>query len=339
MKRKIQSPALLLCLALSACSSDPATFITYTQKTAATGTFDVTRDPKPTDALALNYANSVEEIFRARSTGTRYTREASDTALVGLSAFTGAAESLSISASTLSGMGLAGVGILELRKIFDANGRSNAYFEAAERIHGAIKDFRAHNLNDVSETDLSPNGWTLANVVQANIDIVDKILNGHLPSPAALEQASEAMSADGAIPQRAGTIPVNNLPATSLVSTTANPRLQAAAALQVSRVKAASADEVAELRAQIKKDHDQRPKNEIFSGLMTQIDDSLPADQPEKAKAVYTALLKDPVLKAVGLPATIKPEANDIIRFFQSEATDTQKDKLIDAADHQLKKK
>src|SRR4051812_38008487 len=106
MKQILRCASLTVCLVLSACSSDPATFISYSQrKTAAAGKFDATRDPRPTDALALNYANSVEEIFRARSTGSRYTREASDTALAGLSAFTGAAESLSISASTVTGMG------------------------------------------------------------------------------------------------------------------------------------------------------------------------------------------------------------------------------------------
>ena len=207
--------ALALCVGLTACSSDPATFVTYThQKTG--GVFDATRAPQRTDALALNYANSVEGIFRARSTGARYTREGSDTALAGMAAFTGAAETLAISASAVSTMGLASAGILQLRNIFDAKGRSNAYFEAAERIHASIKDYGAHNLNDVSETSLTPNGWTLANVVQANIDIVSKILNGHLPSPEALLQASEPMTVAGARGQRAGTTPVNNIPAGSL---------------------------------------------------------------------------------------------------------------------------
>lgn len=205
---------------VAGCSSDPATFVSYAQKKgAASGTYDATKDAKPTDALALNYANGVEEIFRARSTGARYTREASDTALAGLSAFAGAAETLSISASALSGMGLAGVAILDLRKIFDARGRSTAYFEAAQRIHGAIKDFRAYNLNAVSDEGLSPNGWTLANVVQANIDIVAMILNGNLPPPAILTQASEPMSAEGAYVVNApAKIPPNNIPAAPLVA-------------------------------------------------------------------------------------------------------------------------
>lgn len=204
--------AAAACMLLAACSSDPATFTSYTQRVRAnSGRFDATRDPRPTDALAFNYANSVEEIFRARATGARYTREASDTALAGLSAFSGAAESLEISTSALSAMGLAGVGVLELRKIFDAKGRSTAYLEASERIHSSIAEFRSHNLNNVSEALISPNGWTLANAVQANIDIVSKILNGHLPTPEVLAQATATMTDRGAIPQSAGTTPVNNV--------------------------------------------------------------------------------------------------------------------------------
>lgn len=218
MSKLTRWSALALCLGLAACSSDPATFLTYAhQKTETPGTFDATKAPQRTDALALNYANSVESIFRARSTGARYTREGSDTALVGLAAFTGAAESMTINASSLSAMGLASSGLLQLRNIFDAKGRSNAYFEAAERIHSAIKDYGAHNLNDVSETQLTPNGWTLVNVVQSNIDIVSKILNGHLPSPEALAQASEPMSPRGAFPQPTGATPANNIPTNSLV--------------------------------------------------------------------------------------------------------------------------
>lgn len=207
--------ALILSLLFAACSGDPATFVSYSQKSNP-GAFDPARAPRRTDALALNYANSVEEIFRARSTGARYTREASDTALIGLAAFAGAAKTLDIGAAKLVKMGMASAGILELRTIFDAKGRSTAYFEAAERIHAAIKDFGAHNLNNVSETTLSPNGWTLVNVVQSNIDIVNKILGGHLPSPEALAQAREPMSDKGALPQALGSTPANNIPVSTV---------------------------------------------------------------------------------------------------------------------------
>jgi hypothetical protein len=115
-------------------------------------------------------------------------------------------------------MGLAGAGVLQLRTIFDAKGRSTTYSEAAERIHASIKDFGAHNLNDVSEELISPNGWTLVNVVGANVEIVHKILNGQLPPPELLAQASEPMTAEGATPQRTGSVPINNRPAPSLVT-------------------------------------------------------------------------------------------------------------------------
>src|SRR5271166_3027728 len=102
-------PALAVCLALPACSSDPATFITYTHENGSTtGTLQMAAAPQFTDALALNYANSVESIFRARATGTRYTREASDTALGGLAAFTAAAGTFAYNASTVTGLGIAG---------------------------------------------------------------------------------------------------------------------------------------------------------------------------------------------------------------------------------------
>lgn len=216
--------ALATCLAFVACSSDPATFVTYTQQSrTATGAPPVTAAPRFTDALALNYANSVESIFRAKASGTRYTREASDTALAGLASATVAAGTFAYSASTVTGLGIAAAGIVQLQNIFNARARSTAYFEAATRIHGAIKDYVAFNLNRVSEIALTPNGWTLANVVQSNIDMVDKVLNGHLPTAEELAQATEPMSPDGATPQAPGTIPRNNISRNALLPA-ASPR-------------------------------------------------------------------------------------------------------------------
>ena len=131
----------------------------------------------------------------------------------GLSGFTAAAGTLAYSASTVTGLGMATAGIVQLQHIFNAKGRANAYSEAAVRIHAAIKDFVALNLNHVSETDITPNGWTLANIVQANADMVDKVLNGHLPTPEDLVQANEPMTPRGATPQATGTEPMNNISA------------------------------------------------------------------------------------------------------------------------------
>lgn len=203
---------LALCFVLASCTSDPATFTTYShRKGANTGSVDPTMAPKFTDALALNYANSVESIFRAKATGMRYTREASDTALAGLAAFTGASKALGYGAQTIAGLGLASTAIVQLQHIFDAKGRSVAYSEAAERIHAAIKDYVSYNLNNVSEGSLTPNGWTLANIVQSNVDMVDKVLNGHLPTAEDLVQATEPMSPKGATEQDTGTTPRNNI--------------------------------------------------------------------------------------------------------------------------------
>ena len=214
MTRLLRSTALVLSLALAGCASDPATFTTFTHRDGSPkGAVTAAVAPHYTDALALNYANFVESEFRAQATGARYTREGSNTALAGLSGFTAAAGTLAYSATTVTGLGMASAGIVQLQHIFDAKGRANAYSEAAVRIHAAIKDFVALNLNRVSETDISPNGWTLANIVQANADMVNKVLNGHLPTPEDLVQANEPMTARGATPQATGTVPVNNISA------------------------------------------------------------------------------------------------------------------------------
>jgi hypothetical protein len=206
---------LVLCAALVGCSSDPDTFITYTERVAAApgqSAYQVKRS----DELALQYANGVEQLFRSRSTGARYTREGSDATVLGLGAVSAAGSVFSLGASGLSSLGFAQTGIGSMQKFFKADARSTAYREGAERIHAAIKDFMAHNLNDVSPDKLSPNGWTLANIVQANIDIVSKMINGTLPTAEALAQASEKMTTKGAKPQNAGTTPINNIPAGAL---------------------------------------------------------------------------------------------------------------------------
>lgn len=213
----------VLTLALGSCSANPPTFISYTQQKGISGrkagvAFDPGLAPIRTDALALNYANAIEVMFRATANGAHITRAGSDVGLAGLSGAIGAAETLSIGAAGVSSMGLASGGIVALRAIFDTKGRTTVYSEAAERIHAAIKDYVAHNLNHISEEHLTPNGWTLVNVVQSNIDIVNKILNGQLPKPQMLAQASEAMSVTGATRQTRGGTPVNNIPASSLTS-------------------------------------------------------------------------------------------------------------------------
>ena len=211
--KRLRSSALALALALAGCASDPATFTTFTHRDGQpAGPVSATAAPRYSDALALNYANFVESEFRARASGARHVREGSNTALAGLSGFTAAAGTLAYSASTVTGLGLASGGIVQLQQIFNARARSSAYGEAAVRIHSAIKDYVALNLNHVSETAITPNGWTLANIVQANVDMVDKVLNGHLPTPEDLVQASEPMSVQGATPQPTGSVPVNNIP-------------------------------------------------------------------------------------------------------------------------------
>lgn len=215
---------LVLCAAFVGCSSEPDTFLTYAQRRAA-APGQTAGQLKRSDELALQYANGVEQLFRARSTGARYTREGSDATVLGLGAVTAAGSVFSIGASGLSSLGFAQTGIGSMQKFFKADARSTAYREGAERIHAAIKDFMAYNLNDVSTSELSPNGWTLANIVQANIDIVSKMLSGTLPTAEALAQASEKMTEKGARAQALGTTPINNIPAGALTPLTHQQRV------------------------------------------------------------------------------------------------------------------
>jgi hypothetical protein len=315
---------------LASCSSDPMSFETYTQRATAQGKkVDVQKTPKCTDALAYNYANSVATIFSSRATGSRYARETSDTALKGLDAFAGAAGTLSINAAELGTMGLVGVGLGHLRTIFDAKARSTAYTEAARRIRAAIKDFRAHNLNEISETSLSPNGWTLANIVHANIEIVHDILNGHLVTPEHLEQASERMTREGATPQRVGTKPVNNIESPML--TVPNARLQAAENMPVSRTRMVSAEEFAALKKSLDIVRTRKPLFEEFTQLLSGVNDST------KLTAEGKAAIWPKVVKGAGLEDTIKSDeegrtqvnGNDINQFFQTKASIDQQEALM----------
>lgn len=317
--------ASVLILGLSACSSDPGTFLTYTQqKSKASGNFDPEKIPKRTDALALNYANRVEAMFRANATGARLTREGSDTTLAGLAAITGAAKSLAIGASGLSSMGMASGGIVALRTIFDTKGRATAYGEAAERIHAAIKDYGAYNLNTVSDEYLTPNGWTLANVAQANIDIVNKILNGHLPTPQALEQASEPMSPDGAKPQRTGATPRNNISGSGLTITAMLSRApRAPETISKSEMERLVNERVIREAAKL--------KTIDFVADLRALARSSATD--EEKKAAYREIVKktNPV-------ANVQPAPNDLNAYYQNKATSDETAALRKALQTQLEK-
>lgn len=321
---------LAWCFVFAACSGDPATFVSYGQKYGSGAAFDPSQPPRRTDALALNYANSVEEIFRARSTGARYTREASDTALAGLAAFTAAAKSLDIGTAKLARMGLASAGILELRTIFDAKGRSTAYFEAAERIHRAIKDYGAYNLNNVSSTHLTPNGWTLVNVVQSNIDIVSKILNGHLPTPQDLAQASEAMSPKGAMPQAMGSEPANNIPANYDPAVAARVDRALSRAVRQPDVVSAEAFEA------VKKERDRllanQPEDIDFTSEVLGIQQD-PVLSPAQKEEIFKA-----TVRGAGLAETVKPDASSLATYFQDTASADEKMALRNAFANAKKK-
>jgi hypothetical protein len=177
---------------LTACSSDPPTFITFAQQRyGSVEKSNYKQVPRLTDALAVNYANGVESIFRARATGARYTREASDAVIAGLSALTAAAGALSWGTTTVTALGLGSSGMAAFTGIFNAKARTNAYSDAAKQIHAAVQQYLlSRGLNsDPQDTDslipqngLTATGWALVLTVQTNIDLVDSVLNGHLPS-------------------------------------------------------------------------------------------------------------------------------------------------------------
>ncbi|WP_395739936.1 hypothetical protein [Prosthecobacter sp.] len=329
--------ALLGSLAFSACTM-PGTFVSYSQsQRRKTKEYQgATQDAKLSDALAFNYANSVASIFQARATGGRFTREASDTALAGTAAVTAASQTWSISKHSLGVLGLTGLGIVELRKIFDSKARATAYLEASQRIRYAMKDFRAYNLNAVDEHLLSPNGWTLANVTMANIQIVEMLLAGRLPSPHDLEQASEPMTPEGAVPTlKPGALPPNNIQAASL---TGAPRRSAAEArllasqLELNRMKEVSAAEMAAAKKARDDFNTRLPSLEEFAEGMQRVRDSMTNPTPEEKNKKWAAVIKDANLTgkikgAGGAP----PGFVDIQAYYEKVATPAEQKALSES--------
>lgn len=78
--------------------------------------------------------------------------------------------------------------------------RANAYSDAAAKIHPAIQDYLANYFASSSSSMVSStaipsdkitkNGWALVIAVQASIDMVDKTLNGNLPTAEQVDASS-----------------------------------------------------------------------------------------------------------------------------------------------------
>ncbi|MDI1313798.1 hypothetical protein [Prosthecobacter sp.] len=350
---RFPSLALLGCLFLGACTL-PGTFVSYAQheRKKQNEYQNATQDAELSDALAFNYANSVASIFQARATGGRYTRETSDTALAGLAAFTAASQTWTISKHSLGVMGLTGLGILELRKIFDSKARAMAYLEASHRIRLSMKDFRAYNLNATNSDRLSPNGWTLANVTMANIQIVEMLLSGRLPSPSDLEQASEPITPEGAFVHKdADRVDqaVNNIPAPSLTNaepgrTGAEARLMAAQ-LKFIKSETMTAEQMTNLKKQLEESNSRLLSSREFTTTIANVDDLLEkeieglsdADKLKKTNERWNAVVKSAGLtgkiRAAGDPLAGKPtmRGEDIQEFYEKEAKPTEQRALVDS--------
>ncbi|MEY2537966.1 MAG: hypothetical protein QOG67_1706 [Verrucomicrobiota bacterium] len=205
--------ALVLCFALVGCATDKYSFIRYGQSVdPSTGQYDAMRVPVLTDVLALNYANSVVAILRAKYTGARITREISSTAQLGLAAASAYGAAFKYSASTLAVLGLGSAGIPELQRLFGAKERAQTYQDAIRLIEEAEVEYLSLNQKP-SATELTQNGVTLFQRVTASIHVVEKALAGNLPSVDDMHKATERMTQNGAVATDAGAPAFNNRPA------------------------------------------------------------------------------------------------------------------------------
>lgn len=127
---------------------------------------------------------------------------------IGMAGTAGAAGPFGLGAEALAALGLGSAAIPELQRIFNASGRSQVYQEAVRLIEEALVDYYAHNPTP-KDTELTPNGVTLIQRVSASIHVVEKTLVGQLPTVQEMAQATERMTASGAVPHRAGDEPPN----------------------------------------------------------------------------------------------------------------------------------
>ncbi len=201
-----------LALFFAGCAVDAPTFLSYSHATNGTEAGDLMSAPAVSDGLAINYANSVEAVMRAKFNGNRIAREVSSTAQVGLAAFGGAAAAFEYSAGTVAALGLGSAGIPELQRIFNAKGRAEVYKDAAQLIHRGVLEFYSLNPRP-SSTELTPNGLILVQRVSGALDMVDDVLAGRMPSQLGMLEATEAMTPEGTKPQRPGNVPVNKISA------------------------------------------------------------------------------------------------------------------------------
>jgi hypothetical protein len=276
----------------------------------------------PSDVLIMSFADNVMIIFDAKSTGSRYAREASSTAQVALAGIIGASSAFKLGARTIAGLGIGAAGIPELQRIFDARGRADTYEEAANQIRIGIGEYLA--FNGPATNELTPNGVTLYKRVIANIHLVEKTINGHLPTPQDMAQAIEEMSTKGATPHQPGESPPNNTSVNSTVVSALN--------RNVRQPDTVSHTEFEKLKA----DHDRMKaalqQNVSFVTLIRKVHNGPLKDSENE---IYTQVIKG--AKDAGFTGNVEPTANALISFFQDTATQEEKAILTQAANKIIK--
>ena len=243
--RAVASAAIvaLLCVALSGCAAKRYSFVRMSHGADQGVSYDRRARPNLTDAVALNFADSVATLLRARFNGARITREVSSTVQVGLAAVAGLGSVFSLGPRTLAVLGLGSAGIPELQGIFNARGRAEVYQDAVRLIEEAQVEYLAFNQSP-SDSVLTQNGVTLLQRVTASIHVVEKTLAGRLPSVRDMQQATERMTQAGATRTKAGAPAYNLNPADGATSTVAEQedrktRTAAASNLKVRRPRSA----------------------------------------------------------------------------------------------------
>ncbi len=249
---------------------DKYSFETFARPKQTFEKYDPNNGPARSDLLALQYADYVAKLLEGRGTGSRVTREASDSALAAGGAFVAAQETLGIAASSVAGMGVGAVILREMQGIFNARGRSEAFTDAAYLIRQAQAEYRAFNPNP-SASQMTENGATLVRRVDSALHAARKTLNGRMPALLDLQQATQPMSTRGAVKTSAG-------PTNYLATATGNVPLPAGVTRE--DVQAAVAAEVAKM-----------PKQESGRGGMVK-PQSVKQSDFQKRAGVQTLALK-----------------------------------------------
>jgi hypothetical protein len=313
--------ALLLCVALAGCASlDKYSFQTFGRAKQPSETY---ASNARSDELALIYADYVAQLLEGRSTGARITRELSDSSLAIATTLTAAHETLKITAETLAYMGTGVLIVREMQKIFNAQGRSEAFADAAYLIRQAQSEYRQYNPNP-SATNLTENGAILVSRVDGALHAARKTLNGRMPGLLDLQQATQPMTEKGAERESSGP------PQTMFTASGVKERVAKVEAMTVRQPKTVSAEEYAALLKKLGKIQDDLPVNVAFVAGMRKINDSTKLT-PDQKTALWTKIVGDAqVTESAG------ETPNAIIKFFKDKATPAERAALTAALNNNL---